>query len=137
MGLWHLGNRMPFLLKIIYLIIWIFEKGLYIYISKGNEAGAKKEQMMTQLENLLNLATELIVSGKSTVETAFVDAIQLEQKHLEGMVSMLYKSSYVSPKVYDEYAKQSYPAGFTADDKMYSDVVDIICRSVHAKINSK
>ena len=48
---------------------------------------------MQQVQSLLHLSAWLIEEGKSTPETAFLDALALEKRHLHAMLDTCFKQT--------------------------------------------
>lgn len=54
--------------------------------------------MDKRIKGLLDIAAELIATGKSTTDTAFIDAINLDNNHCYGFINAMNAQSAPQPQ---------------------------------------
>ena len=94
----------------------------------------------TSTKQVLSIALLLIEQGKSTVDTAFVDALNLIERHTIEMINYLSIkdsnfASYDNPDVYDSRVCVQLSTPFSL--KPYEGVYDSIKSAVYNKIKKR
>lgn len=84
----------------------------------------KLTAMESQIKNLLSIASQLIEDGKSTIDTAFVDAIELQNRHSYGAINAIAESNRPSRKQLTGY------------DEVYDGLLKRMSKVAYAKIKN-